>query len=124
MIRAGLIAVLAMATPAEAYLARNGMVVEPAGGGSFEVPWTGQSGAPAFWCAAGDYVTRRLGLSGATRIYRYDAPGRSRGAGIRFGLDPRGAQPTGLVGIFRDRGVLASHARQLCEGAGKRDSDR
>ncbi len=120
MIRAGLIVTLVLATPAQAYLARNGMVVEATGPGSFEVPWSGQSGAPAFWCAAGDYVTRGLGLSGSTRIYRYDPPVRSRGAGIRFGLDPRGAQPTGLVGFFRDRGVLASHARRFCEGAARR----
>ncbi len=102
------------AGPSAAFMAKNGMVVRPAGDGAFEVRWTGRSGAPNFWCAAGDYAMQSLGLPGNTRIYRYDAPGRRAGEGISFGLDPAKGQPTGLVRVQGGRGVLAVHARQFC----------
>ncbi len=102
------------AGPAAAFMAQNGMVVRPVGETSFEVNWSGRSGAPNFWCAAGDYAMQVLGLPGNARIYRYDAPGRRAGESIAFGLDPAKGQPTGLIRLQGGRGVLAVHARQFC----------
>lgn len=117
-----LAAALLAASPAAAYRAQNGMIVEPIDGGTFEVSWSGRSGAPSFWCAAGDYVMRVLGLPGDVRIYRYDAPVRRQGENITFGLDPARAQSTGLFRLQGGSGVLAVQARQFCStDSGGRD---
>lgn len=102
-----------VALPASAFVAQNKLLVEPRGGDAFHIPYRGKSGTPEFWCAAGDYVVRELGLSGQTRIYRTSGPRRS-GQGISFSLSPEGAQPTGLLTLGRPTGLTAAHARQMC----------
>jgi hypothetical protein len=118
MIRSALSAalLLALAAPAQAFIARNGLVVEPAPGGTFEVPYRGLSGVSDFWCAAGDYVVRDLGMPADTRIFRVSSPPRRAGQGITFSLSPEGAKKPGLL-LLGDggRGVSAAHARQLCD---------
>ena len=52
---------LALAAPAWSYVAANGLVVQPDGEGTFNVPFMGLSGDTDFWCAAGDYVNNFLG---------------------------------------------------------------
>ena len=105
----------ALATPAAAFTAQNGLVVRADGSDAFDVAWTGPSGAPDFWCAAGDFAIRGLNLPTATRIFRYDAPRRKGGEGIRFGLDESRAQPTGLLRLQGGRGLTAAYARRFCE---------
>ncbi len=103
------------ALPAQAFLASNDLKVEPAEGGAFHVPYRGLSGASDFWCAAGDYVVRGLGLPPDTRIFRTSSPPRRAGQGITFSLSPENARPTGLVHFGPGKGMTAAHARQFCE---------
>ena len=109
-----LLAALAAATPAAAFRAENGLTVEPVDTATFYVPWQGKSGAYHFWCAAGDYVIRELNLPTSTDIYRYDAPVRARGEGIRFGFDPNRAQKTGLIRLQGGLSLNAAYARTFC----------
>lgn len=103
------------APPVAAFTAENGQRVTPAGPGAFAVGWRGRSGAPDFWCAAGDYVLHALNRPPATRVYRLDAPPRPCGAAIRFGFDPARAAPTGLLRLQGGRGLTAAYARRFCE---------
>lgn len=113
---------LLAALPAAAFRAQNGMIVDRVDPATFAVRWSGRSGAPGFWCAAGDYAMHVLNAPGNVRIYRYDAPGRRQGEGITFGLDPARAQSPGLGRLQGGDGVLAVHARQFCfTSAGGRD---
>lgn len=106
-----------IATPATAFRAQNDMRVEPRGNSGFHVAYKGgRSGAPDFWCAAGDYVVRALGQSGATRIYRTTSVPRRAGKGLDFSLSPEGAKRTGLITLFGDRrSVTAAEARSFCD---------
>ena len=105
---------LVAASPAMAFITKNDLVVTPTGQTTFHIAYRGQAGAPAFWCAAGDYVVRKLGFSNATRIYRTSSVPRRSGHGIDFSLSPQGAKPSGLLILSRDKGVSAGHARALC----------
>ncbi len=58
---------LAFASPASAFIAINGLPVQPTGGESFYVPLISLTSDQAFWCAAGDFVKRGLGLPGERR---------------------------------------------------------
>lgn len=104
------------AVPAAAYLASNDLVVEPQGD-AFFIPYRGKSGAPAFWCAAGEYAQKKLHLSPTTTLYRTSEPPRRSGQGIGFSLDPRqSATSTGLVVLGAKGGGLSiAHARSLCD---------
>lgn len=104
-----------LALPAQAFLATNDLIVEPASDGSFHVPYRGLNGASDFWCAAGDYVVRSLHLPSDTRIFRLSSPPRRAGQGVTFSLSPEGARNTGLLTFGDRRSVSAAHARQLCE---------
>lgn len=104
----------------DAFVAENGLVVEPGPARGFEVTYRGRSGAPAFWCAAGDYVTRHLGLRPTTRIYRVSTGPRRGGAAMRFSLDAEGAKRPGLFIWSDDKGLTASFARQFCDLPGSR----
>ena len=107
--------IMACATPASAFIAENSLIVRSTGGGTFEVPYRGLSGPRDFWCAAGDYVIRELGLPPNTRVYRTSSPPRRAGQGMTFSLSAANAKKTGLVLLSRGRGVTAGHARHLCE---------
>lgn len=108
-------ALLVAALPAQAFIARNGLVVEARPNGSFEIPYRGLSGASDFWCAAGDYVVRDLGLPPETRIFRLSSPPRRGGQGVTFSLSSDGATKTGLILLGGGRSISASHARALCD---------
>jgi len=107
------------ATSASAFLAINGLRVEPTGANSFYVPLSTLTADQAFWCAAGDFVKRGLGLPNKTPIYRLTPPPRQRGKGIEFSLDPAGASEKTGVSIFGNSGpknsVSATIAYNLCE---------
>ena len=100
-------------TAAPAWIAQNGLVVEPSDGSDFSVPYRGKSAPIHFWCAAGDYVITELGRSPATRIYR-TSPRRRAGQGIDFSLSPEGATKPGLFMVFGESSISAAHARNLC----------
>ena len=108
-------ALLALAAPAQAFIAKNDLVVEARPDGSFEVPYRGLSGASDFWCAAGDYVVRHLGLPPQTRIFRLSSPPRRSGQGVTFSLSSEGAKKTGLFLFSGGRSISASQARALCD---------
>ena len=103
----------ALPTAAPAWLAQNGLVVEPSAGG-FTVPYRGLSGARDFWCAAGDYVVRELNLPPDTMIFRTSSPPRRSGQGISFSLSPENAKKPGIVLFSGNRGVSAALAREFC----------
>ena len=108
-------AILVLMQPASAFIAANDLVVEDLGGDRFSVPYHGLSGDSDFWCAAGDYVIRDLGLAPSTRIYRTTPPPRRSGQGITFSLSKEGAQSPGWLVFSRDDGLRASFARSLCD---------
>lgn len=113
---ATLAASIALALPAQAFFAQNGLTVRPLSGDQFEVRYRGLSGAPHFWCSAGDYVIQKLGLPAATRIYRVSPPPRRAGEGVIFSLSPEGATSTGLVTLYGRRDSLnAISARHYCD---------
>ncbi|UWR53858.1 hypothetical protein K4F84_04370 [Phaeobacter inhibens] len=91
-----------LSTPASAFRAINRLEVVPAGTGQFEV--IGRAGAlkSDYWCAAGDYVRKSLGLSWQTKIYAVDGIGASATTGarsaVRFTLDPAAAGVTPFTG--------------------------
>lgn len=111
-------ALWAAAGSASAYVATNGLLVRPEGADNFTVPFMGPAGDVDFWCAAGDYVNKFLGLPGGTRIYRLSEPPRPRGDGIRFSLKPDGAASrTGLTIFSSDapqNSVSAAMASAQC----------
>ncbi|MEM9425552.1 MAG: hypothetical protein AAGA06_02520 [Pseudomonadota bacterium] len=108
-----ILSLISAPTMAPAWLAPNGLVVEPRSDG-FHIPYRGLSGARDFWCAAGEYVLRELRLPRDTVIYRTSSPPRRSGQGISFSLSPEGAKKPGLILLSRQRGVSASLAREFC----------
>lgn len=117
MKKAILLSICLLSSPAmsHAFMASNGLRVQATGQSSFEVPYRGLSGTPDFWCAAGEYVIRRLHMSPGTTIYRTSSGPRRAGQGISFSLDPEGAKSTGLFTFGNQRGISASHARHICQ---------
>lgn len=124
MRRALLLASLALAAPAQAFIAQNGLVVEPQDDG-FTVPWRGLSGASDFWCAAGDYAIRGLHLNPTRIVYRATATPRGQGAPVGFTLDPaKAAEKTGLFVLGgKGGGISAGHALSLCDNRKYKGSD-
>lgn len=105
---------LASALPAAAFTAANGMTVASDGARSFVVsPARGKNATTDYWCAAGDFAIRRLGLRPSTRLFRM-TPGSGR-SGIRFSLDPQGSVSSGVT-VFgaKDNGLSASLAQVYC----------
>ncbi len=114
-----LAAIAAVATPAAAFLSSNGFTVTKTGPKEFVVQYHVTRNENNYWCAAGDFVIRELGLSSKTRIYRASPPPRGRGQGITFTLDSAAASKKGGVSSFSKEGsdgsVSAGHARgSLC----------
>ncbi|MCA3439586.1 MAG: hypothetical protein IOC92_00320 [Rhodobacter sp.] len=109
---------LALAAPAWSFVAVNGLIVQPEGEGTFNVPFRGLAGDADFWCAAGDYVNNFLGMPGGTRIFRLSEPPRQQGQGIRFSLSAEGASAKSGLSIFSSDGppgsVSAAMAFALC----------
>lgn len=96
-----------------AWVADNGLIVEP-GGGEFHVPYRGLTGARDFWCAAGDYVIDKLELPPDTLIFRTSSPPRRAGKGISFSLSVSNAKKPGLFVFGKQKGLTAAHARDFC----------
>tara|TARA_R110001606_G_scaffold258274_1_gene406051 strand:- start:173 stop:565 length:393 start_codon:yes stop_codon:yes gene_type:complete len=103
------------ATPAVAFRAENGMIVDQTGPTEFTVASRIGRGPTEYWCAAGDYAIRVLGVPGRTAIYRVTPPPRQGGQDITFSLDP--AIGTAETGISRfgsgrlEKGISAAIAQ-------------
>ncbi|MFC2968210.1 hypothetical protein [Acidimangrovimonas pyrenivorans] len=98
------------------FVARNGLSVTPTGPETFHVAFGGLIGTSDFWCAAGEYVTRRLGRPIQTMVYRASPPPRRAGEGISFTLNAADAQKTGLISLKGEtRGYAAGIAEEFCE---------
>ena len=92
------------AAPVVALEARNQMTVTPLSQDTFRVEYQYVDNETAYWCAAGDYVQRVLGLPGKTPIFRASPPPRKRGQGITFTLDPaKAGGPTGISSFGEGR---------------------
>jgi len=79
---------LLLPLPAGAFTARNGMTVAQTGPAEITVGHDMRRTDTDYWCAAGDYAQRVLGLPGRTRIWRATPKPRKAGQGIVFTLDP------------------------------------
>lgn len=93
--------ILAMMTllplPAAAFTAQNGMTATQFGPTEIAVLHEVKRGDTDYWCAAGDFAQRALGLPGRTRLWRASPEPRGAGEGIVFTLDPaRQAPGSGL----------------------------
>ncbi len=109
----------ALAVPSTWFRAVNGMWVQPETPRKFYVPWNGDPGPGVFFCAAGDYVIRRLGLPQSTRIFRLSEPPRRAGEGIWFSLDAEGAASrTGVTTLWADgpaNSLSAAASKGFCD---------
>lgn len=74
--------------PAAAFTAQNGMTARQAGPTEIAVDYRARRDDADYWCAAGDFAQRALGLPAATRLYRASPKPRRAGSGILFTLDP------------------------------------
>jgi hypothetical protein len=109
--------VLALAAPAQAFMAENDVRVAAMEGGQFLVGPVPGMGAAASWCAAGDYAIRQLNLTPTDRIWRVSVPPRQQGEGVVFALSGEGASPkSGLVRIPDDGSLTVAGAQALCWG--------
>jgi hypothetical protein len=105
---------------ASAWTAANGMTVTSDSARSFVVaPRGGMSNSTDYWCAAGDFAIRRLGLRPSTRLFRMSSGTRG---GVRFSLDEKGSVPSGVT-VFgsKDSGLSASLAQVYCTSMKKID---
>jgi hypothetical protein len=105
---------LLSAPSALAFTAANGMTVSSDSARSFVVaPSRAQTAATDFWCAAGDFAIRGLGLRPSTRLYRMTSGSGKKG--MRFSLDETGSVPSGVT-VFgsKDSGLSASLAQVYC----------
>lgn len=119
-----LIAAATLASPALAWRASNGFVVERIDEMRFQVNSRGRLGPSNAWCAAGDYVLKVMGLPFATPIWRASPPPQGSGAPILFTLAPSDQHyDTGLAQIGnKSLSVSASLAQQMCWVSGNRGS--
>ena len=85
---AGAFALALIATPADAFIARNGMRAAQSGPSQITVAWSSGRSDTDYWCAAGDFAQRVLDLPVGTRLWRATPKPRGAGEGIVFTLDP------------------------------------
>ena len=87
----------ATAAEARTMIAQNGMQARQEGPTEILVLPRAWSRATDFWCAAGDYAVRAMGLSNRTRIWRATPTSTPTGNGVLFTLDPaKKAEGAGL----------------------------
>lgn len=112
-----------LAGPALAFTAENGLIVAPEGQDGFTVPWRGKAGPSDFWCAAGDYAVRVLGVPVTTPVYRASEPPRRSGEGVRFTLDATQAASSSGLAFHWPPGpaVSAGFAQSFCGERHKRN---
>lgn len=88
---------LTLPLPALAFTAQNGMTARQIGPTEIAVPFEGWARDTDYWCAAGDFAERGLGVAGKTRLWRATAKPRRSGEGIVFTFDPaKKAEGAGL----------------------------
>lgn len=86
-----LILALLLPAPAAAFTAQNGMTALETAPAEITVLHDVRRADTDYWCAAGDFAQRALGLPGKTRIWRASPKPRRAGEGIVFTLDPQKA---------------------------------
>ncbi|WCR09289.1 hypothetical protein JHW45_09090 [Paracoccus stylophorae] len=92
-----LVVLMLLPAQASAFLARNGMTAHGSGPADIVVDYRAGRLDTDYWCAAGDYARRVLGLAGDTRLWRASPKPRGAGQGIVFTLDEtRKADGAGL----------------------------
>lgn len=92
-----ILALLLLPAPAAAFTARNGMTAVQSGPTEIAVIHEVRRGDTDYWCAAGDFAQRVMGVPGNTRIWRASPKPRGAGDGIVFTLDPaKAAEGAGL----------------------------
>lgn len=92
-----LLAALLLPMPAMGFTAQNGMTARQTGATEIAVDYRARRDDADYWCAAGDFAQRALGLPVATRLWRASPKPRGAGTGILFTLDPaRRAEGAGL----------------------------
>lgn len=81
----------------EAFLAQNGMFASRAGPTEIAVAPAPLRHETDYWCAAGDFARRALGLPGKTRLWRASPRPQRFGEAMLFTLDPQNkAEGTGF----------------------------
>jgi hypothetical protein len=81
---------------ADTYRAVNHMTVTPQSAGTFVVTGQAELWARDYWCAAGEYGQRVLGLPVTARLY-VDQPYQRGSTAVGFRTDANGAERSGLV---------------------------
>ena len=108
------LAALLLPLPAQAFTAQNGMTAVQTGPSEITVLHEIRRGDTDYWCAAGDFAQRALGLPGNTRLWRASPKPRRAGDGIVFTLDPARAAPGAGLSQFgsgpRDGSIPVSMA--------------
>lgn len=79
--------------PAAAFTAQNGMTAARTGPAEIAVIHDAKRADTDYWCAAGDFAQRAMGLPGPTPLWRASPKPRVAGQGILFTLDPAQAAP-------------------------------
>ena len=79
--------------PAAAFTAQNGMTAVQTAPSEITVIHDVKRGDTDYWCAAGDFAQRAMGLPGNTRLWRASPKPRRAGDGIVFTLDASKAAP-------------------------------
>ena len=92
-----LLMLLALPLPAAGFTARNGMEAAQVGPTEIAVAFRSGRSDTDYWCAAGDFAQRAMGMPVVTRLWRASPKPRGTGEGIVFTLDPeRQAEGAGL----------------------------
>ena len=104
---------LALAFPAPALANPYRLTVTQTGPKDFTVTYKANAKPTDYWCAAGLYAARTLGLGDLARVYRMSPPHQHVGQGVSFTLDP--ARSVGTTGITtfggkQDGGMYAGSA--------------
>lgn len=110
-----IVLVAALSSPASAFRAVNGYQVEQTGPQQFEVTYNSSRHETAYLCAAGDFVSRGLGMPSKTRFFRESPAPRKAGQGITFTLDEAKKVPMQMFSSFSskkgDGGISAGAAK-------------
>lgn len=108
------LAPLLLPLPAAAFTAQNGMTAVQTAPAEITVIHEVRRGDTDYWCAAGDFAQRVMGLPGKTRIWRASPKPRGAGEGIVFTLDAakaaKGAGPSQFGSGPRDGSIPAAMA--------------
>ena len=107
---------LALASPAQAYYARNNFLVQQITPVRMEVFPRGGLNPIDGWCAVGDYVITMLNLPPATPIWLVSEPPRHRGESLIFSLSDEGAASTNGLNTLGEHPlyVTAAAGRAFC----------